>query len=76
MERRASPPIPERGSYPTCSPAGATRAFPGMKVYGFMPTINPATPRLAHNHDERARIDDLVPATRCLYDCIVRFRAR
>jgi acetylornithine deacetylase/succinyl-diaminopimelate desuccinylase-like protein len=51
------------------------RAFPGMKVYGFMPTRDPATARLAHSHDERARIDDLVFATRCLYDCIVRFCA-
>jgi acetylornithine deacetylase/succinyl-diaminopimelate desuccinylase-like protein len=46
-----------------------------MKVYGFVPTANPATLRLAHSHDERVYIDDPVFATRCQYDCIVRFCA-
>lgn len=46
-----------------------------MKVYGFMPSTDPLTARLAHSHDERVRIDDLVFATRCLYDSIVRFCA-
>jgi len=58
--------------------AGGTdaRAFPGIKVYGFMPArYDTRVCALAHAHDERTRIDDLLFATRCLYDVVTRFRA-
>jgi len=52
------------------------RAFPGIKVYGFMPTRHDTSVgNLAHGHDERASIDDLLFATRCLYDVVTRFCA-
>jgi len=50
------------------------RAFPGIKVYGFMPTRHDTrVGNLAHGHDERTSIDDLLFATRCLYDVVTRF---
>jgi len=52
------------------------RAFPGIKVYGFMPTRHDTSVgNLAHGHDERTSIDDLLFATRCLYDVVTRFCA-
>jgi len=52
------------------------RAFPGIKVYGFMPTRHDTSVgALAHGHDERTSIDDLLFATRCLYDVVTCFCA-
>lgn len=52
------------------------RALPGIKVYGFMPSRSgDDVLSLAHGHDERTRIDDLLFATRCLYGVVTRFCA-
>ena len=50
------------------------RAVPGIKVYGFMPGQSGAEAlALAHGHDERARIDDLLFAVRSFHGIITRF---
>ena len=50
------------------------RAMPGIKVYGFMPAPSGEDAlALAHTHDERTRVDDLLFATRCLYGVVTRF---
>jgi acetylornithine deacetylase/succinyl-diaminopimelate desuccinylase-like protein len=50
------------------------RAVPGIKVYGFMPgQSGEEALALAHGHDERARIDDLLFAVRCFHGIITRF---
>jgi acetylornithine deacetylase/succinyl-diaminopimelate desuccinylase-like protein len=52
------------------------RAMPGVKVYGFMPSQTGDDPlALAHGHDERTRVSDLLFATRCLYTVVSRFCA-
>ena len=52
------------------------RAMPGVKVYGFMPSKTGDDPlALAHGHDERTRVSDLLFATRCLYTVVSRFCA-
>jgi acetylornithine deacetylase/succinyl-diaminopimelate desuccinylase-like protein len=51
-------------------------ALPGIKVYGFMPSRhNAALIQTMHGHDERTDIDDLLFATRCIYETIARFCA-
>ena len=48
--------------------------MPGVKVYGFMPAQSGEdTLGLAHGHDERTRVADLLFATRCLYSIVRRF---
>lgn len=50
------------------------RAMPGVKVYGFMPAKSGEdTLSVAHGHDERTRVSDLLFATRCLYTVVRRF---
>ncbi|MDP9373235.1 MAG: M20/M25/M40 family metallo-hydrolase, partial [Chloroflexota bacterium] len=50
------------------------RAMPGVKIYGFMPSRSGADVlALAHGHDERTRVDDLLFGTRCLYGVVTRF---
>ena len=50
------------------------RMLPGMKVYGFMPTRGAGDPMsLAHGHDERTSVEDLLFGTRCLYGVVRRF---
>jgi len=45
-------------------------------VYGFMPArANTDVLNLAHGHDERTHVDDLLFATRCLYGVVTRFCA-
>jgi len=52
------------------------RALPGVKVYGFMPArADTDVLNLAHGHDERTHVDDLLFATRCLYGVVTRFCA-
>ncbi len=52
------------------------RAFPETKVYGFMPARTDLdVGQLAHGHDERTHVDDLLFATRCLYGVVTRFCA-
>jgi len=50
------------------------RMLPGVKVYGFMPTRGEGDPMsLAHGHDERTSVEDLLFGTRCLYGVVRRF---
>lgn len=50
------------------------RAVPGIKVYGFLPGRSGEDAlALAHGHDERARVGDLLYAVRAFHDLIVRF---
>ncbi len=50
------------------------RAVPGIKVYGFLPgQSGEEALALAHGHDERARIDDLLFAVRAFHGLITRF---
>lgn len=52
------------------------RAVPGIKVYGFMPgQSGEESLALAHGHDERARIDDLLFAVKSFHNIITRFAA-
>jgi acetylornithine deacetylase/succinyl-diaminopimelate desuccinylase-like protein len=52
------------------------RAVPGIKVYGFMPGQSGEDAlALAHGHDERARIDDLLFAVKSFHGIITRFAA-
>jgi acetylornithine deacetylase/succinyl-diaminopimelate desuccinylase-like protein len=52
------------------------RAVPGIKVYGFMPgQSGEEALALAHGHDERARIDDLLFAVKSFHTLITRFAA-
>jgi acetylornithine deacetylase/succinyl-diaminopimelate desuccinylase-like protein len=58
--------------------SGGTDAssLPGIKVYGFMPSRhNAALIKTMHGDDERTSIDDLLFATRCIYETIARFCA-
>lgn len=51
-------------------------ALPGIKVYGFMPSRqNGALIQTMHGDDERTTIDDLLFATKSIYEAIVRFCA-
>jgi acetylornithine deacetylase/succinyl-diaminopimelate desuccinylase-like protein len=50
------------------------KGLPGIKIYGFMPTRTALeTLGLMHAHDERTSVDDLLFATRCLYDIVTSF---
>lgn len=50
------------------------KGLPGIKIYGFMPTRNALeTLGLMHGHDERTSVEDLIFATRCLYDIVTSF---
>ncbi len=50
------------------------KGLPGVKVYGFMPSRRGESEfALAHAHDERVRIADLLFATRCFYRIVTRF---
>jgi acetylornithine deacetylase/succinyl-diaminopimelate desuccinylase-like protein len=52
------------------------RAVPGIKVYGFMPGQSGEDAlALAHGHDERARVDDLLFAVKSFHGLITRFAA-
>ncbi len=46
-----------------------------LKVYGFMPSQGENPMALAHNHNERTSVSDLLFATRCLYTTVRRFCA-
>jgi acetylornithine deacetylase/succinyl-diaminopimelate desuccinylase-like protein len=50
------------------------RLIPGVKVYGFNPApYSAAEMNGAHNHDERVSIDNLLFATRSLYEIVTRY---
>lgn len=49
------------------------RKLPGIKIYGFMPSQGENPMALAHNHNERTSVDDLLFATRTLYTIVRRF---
>lgn len=51
------------------------RKLPGIKIYGFMPSQGENPMALAHNHNERTSVSDLLFATRCLYTTVRRFCA-
>lgn len=59
--------------------SGGTDAglIPGIKVYGFFPTLPteriPLYDTLVHGHNERVHIDDLGFGTRFMYDLMMRF---
>ncbi len=44
-----------------------------IKIYGFMPSQGENPMALAHNHNERTSMDDLLFATRSLYTIVRRF---
>jgi acetylornithine deacetylase/succinyl-diaminopimelate desuccinylase-like protein len=47
---------------------------PGIKVYGFNPApYSPTEMNGAHNHDERVSVDNLLFATRSLYEIVTRY---
>ena len=50
------------------------KSIPGVKVYGFNPApYSPAEMNGAHNHDERVSIDNLLFATKTLFEIVVRY---
>lgn len=50
------------------------RSVPGIKVYGFNPApYSPPEMNGAHNHDERVSVDNLLFATRSLYEIVTRY---
>ncbi|MBA2454053.1 MAG: M20/M25/M40 family metallo-hydrolase [Chloroflexia bacterium] len=50
------------------------RSVPGIKVYGFNPaSYSPTEMNGAHNHDERVSVDNLLFATRSLYEIVTRY---
>ncbi len=57
-----------------CSGGTDAPSVPGIKVYGFNPApFSPAEMNGAHNHDERVSIDNLLFATRSLYEIVARY---
>jgi acetylornithine deacetylase/succinyl-diaminopimelate desuccinylase-like protein len=69
---------PDAAVIPTLISGGTDAGLvPGVKVYGFFPTL--PTERIAlydtlvHGHNERLHIDDLGFGTRFIYDLVVRF---
>ncbi len=49
------------------------RKLRDIKIYGFMPSQGENPMALAHNHNERTSVDDLLFATRSLYTIVRRF---
>lgn len=50
------------------------KSVPGIKIYGFNPApFSTAEMDGAHNHDERVSVDNLLFATRALYDIVARY---
>jgi acetylornithine deacetylase/succinyl-diaminopimelate desuccinylase-like protein len=50
------------------------KSIPGVKVYGFNPApYSPEEMNGAHNHNERVSIDNLLFATKSLWEIVVRY---
>ena len=50
------------------------KSIPGVKVYGFNPApYSVAEMNGAHNHDERVSIDNLLFATKALFEIVIRY---
>ena len=81
IERVMAEHVPEAYLIPTISNGGTDAKHicprrPQTQVYGFMPyrqTPGLEEMRLVHGHDERTTVDNLLFATRVLFDVVCRF---